>query len=306
MIRNSFALALLLALAGVASAQDAETSTEAVETSETETPSDVTPEATAEAGAAEGDDVDPTDPTQSGLLSDDQALTEEQLGREEVRSGTDPYEDPTRAYYFLGASYQHAFTPDFLMAPFLEDRTATNNPHFGLEFTYRKDGFDVITGINYRQFHVDGPFRANGDPEQDTEWIASDLSALMVTGTFLWGTDFNDMFSLQYGLGVGVGYVFGNIVRTEAYRNGSGDWAPCTGPNTPDPRFCEATGGHYNEEADTWFDGGSTPNFWFRFAPQIGVRFKPIKQIVVRVDGGFDLFSGFFVGGALSFGIGSN
>ena len=62
-------------------------------------------------------------------------------------------------------------------------------------------------------------------------------------------------------------------------------------------------GAHYGVQARQWFDGGSVPNLWFRLAPQISLRFKPIHQIVIRADVGFDLFSGIFVGGALQFGL---
>jgi hypothetical protein len=47
------------------------------------------------------------------------------------------------------------------------------------------------------------------------------------------------------------------------------------------------------------------PNVWFRFAPQLALRFKPIKQLMIRVIGGFDFGSvAPFVGGSLNFGFG--
>jgi hypothetical protein len=46
------------------------------------------------------------------------------------------------------------------------------------------------------------------------------------------------------------------------------------------------------------------PNLWFRAAlPHLALRFKPIRQMVIRVDGGFDVFSGFFVGGSVGVGL---
>ena len=55
--------------------------------------------------------------------------------------------------------------------------------------------------------------------------------------------------------------------------------------------------------AQKWFNGGSVPNLYFRFAvPNIALRIKPISQLLIRIDGGFDLFSGFFTGGSISYG----
>ena len=45
------------------------------------------------------------------------------------------------------------------------------------------------------------------------------------------------------------------------------------------------------------------PNVWFRIAPQLGFRIKPIKQLVINVNGGFDIVSGFFLGGSLNVGL---
>ena len=45
------------------------------------------------------------------------------------------------------------------------------------------------------------------------------------------------------------------------------------------------------------------PNLYFRFAvPHLALRIKPIHQLLIRVDLGFDLFSGFFTGAGISYG----
>jgi len=256
--------------------------------------------------------------TESGLLSDEQALAEERMGREEARSGTDPYEDPALNYYFLGFFYHHHFTPQFILNLFTDDSTAANNPALGLEFTYRKDEFDIVVRGWYQQYHVDGPFRAAGDPEEDVEIVVSDLQTAFVGATFLWGTQFNDIIGLQYGIGIGIGGVWGDVVRTEARpaqagEPGTNGFVACSGPNDMrNPRYCEDSmattdddrAGHYNFVASKWNDGGSVPLLWFRVAPQLSLRIKPIKQLLFRADVGFDLFSGFFVGGSVAYGFG--
>lgn len=261
--------------------------------------------------APPSDAIDTSDLEQSDRLGDEQVLAEERLGVEQARSGTDPYEDPTAPYYFLGVAYWHTFTPTFILNLFTDESTKTNNPGIGLQFTYRKDAFDIVASVYYQTYAVNGPFRGAGDEDTETEFIDSDLKMVAASVSFLWSTDFTDWFAIQYGIGLGVGGVFGDMIRTEAYPVGNG-WERCVGPSNPPNAYCDPTsvedgeeGGHFGARARRWTQGGSVPNVWFRASlPHLALRFKPIKQLMIRVDGGFDLFSGFFVGGSLNFGFG--
>ncbi len=211
-------------------------------------------------------------------------------------------ERPGCKYYFLGAMYRHTWTPGFILNLFTEDATKTNNVSFGLSFSYRKDGLSVVTDLYWQRFAVNGPFRGLNDPIEETEIIDSNLSAVMVGVTFLWSSNFSDVFAIEYGLGLGLGVVLGDMTRTEAYPSGDG-YAPCVAPGSPveGGRFCDgppaadgASGGHYGVVARKWTQGGSVPNVWLRLAPTLGVRIKPIRQLQFRLGGGFDIFSGFF------------
>ncbi len=276
--------------------------------------------------AIEDDDAeaDLANPEESGILSDEQVLAEEQLGgRPVVRSGTDPYEDPSQNYYFLGFFYNHHFTPDFIIELFTDAAPSANNPALGLEFTYRKDGFDIITRAWYQQFFAEGAFRGSGDDLTETEIIDSNLRTVFAGVDFMWSTEFNDIVSIQYGIGLGIGVVFGDLIRDEAFEtdrapdgfnNGTyGRYSRCNDVVDPVAEgWCDPTrvgdgmeGGHFNVKARNWTDGGSVPVVWFRAAlPRLALRIKPIKQLMFRVEGGFDLFSGFFVGGSVNVGLG--
>jgi hypothetical protein len=288
------------------------------------------PEQAAEQAGADGDQdgSDSGDPQDAelGRMSDEQALLEEQHGVEKEPSTLDPHEEPDEDYYFLGAFYRHTWTLDSVIEVFVDEAPKANNPGAGLEFTYRRGGFDIITRLYWQNAAVQGPFRADGDPQTDTEIIDSSLQTVMASVTFLWGTAFNDIVSLQYGMGLGVGVTLGDLNRTEAYPTSDG-WAKCDRAGDPeDPgSFCgpvneaedfrEATatkpksnldgadGEHYDINARRWTDGGSVPNFWFRAAPQLALRIKPIRQLMIRIDGGYDLFSGFFLGGTIAYGL---
>lgn len=243
----------------------------------------------------------------TGRLGDEQAVVSEQMGTEEFRDSTDPFEEPHQGYFFAGLFYRHIFVPEFLLNLFLDESEAASNPAFGAEVTYRKDNFDIIGSLWYASYAVNGPFRASGDPELDTEIIDSDLGILFLSASFLWSTPFNEIFALEYGVGLGLGLVLGQMHRTEAYRDGD-DWAACDQVGVPDGAYCDGPpardgedGGHYNVEARKWSDGGDVPNVvpWLAI-PQIALRIKPIKQLMIRIEGGFGL--GFFLGGAINYG----
>ena len=267
---------------------------------------DVAVEAVAEGEAddAEMAQADPGDPARSGLLSDEQVVAENELGVDEQRSSTDPFEDPAETYMFLGAFYRHTWTPGFMLNLFTDENTPTNNSAFGLQFTYRKDNFDIVTSVYYQGYAVDGPFRGSGDADTETEIINSELFGIMASVDLMWGTQFNDIVGIQYGFGLGLGALLGDLRRTEATPNGSGGWNACTSTSGG---YCDDFDGEPNSGftgiASKWFDGGSVPNLYFRLAvPNLAIRIKPIKQLLIRVDGGFDLFSGFFTGINASYG----
>ncbi|MEM9193919.1 MAG: hypothetical protein AAGF12_32385 [Myxococcota bacterium] len=274
-------------------------------------------DSTAEAGSgdAPAGDAPAEDPSDlaggsdpSVELTDQQALTAEQMGVEDTQSGTDPREDPNEGYMFLGLGLYAWIVPSFILELFTDEAPGAVNPFIGAEFTYRKDGFDIIGSVYWAGGFVEGPFRGSGDPLEDTEIIDSNLQAILLTARFMWSTDFNEYVSLQYGVGVGLGFVFGDLVRTEAYPDANNEFQPCEGPRTPNERYCDATsvgdgenGGHFGVKARNWGNGGNVPIVvpWL-YLPTIAVRIKPIKQMMIRVEGGVGL--GFFVGGNISYG----
>jgi hypothetical protein len=247
-------------------------------------------------------------------LSDEQALYEEGNRPAAARDSTDPYEDPGEGYYFLGAFYRHVVVPKFIQNLFVDGGATVSNPGFGVQFEYRKAGFSIVGSVWWQDFGFSGPFRESGDPDVNTEIIDSNWSSLFASASFLWSTAFNDMFAIEYGIDVGLGVVLGSGRRTEAYPGSDvGGYNRCRGPTDPRADYCAPTrsggatdpdgsdGEHYNVVARKWSDGGNVPNVvpWLGL-PHIALRFKPIRQLQIRVDGGF--FGGFWFGGSLSYG----
>jgi hypothetical protein len=230
----------------------------------------------------------------------------------------DPLAEPKDGKWYLGLFYRHTFTPNFILGLFLDEHTKANNPGTGFEATYSRDNLDISITAFWQRYNAYGPFRGSGDPLIDTEMIDSNLSMGAVGVNFLWTTAFNDKIALQYGLDLAIGMIFGSMTRTEAYQTTDssidgqkGGWAPCQEVGNPDPTFCNGPsvrdgeqGGHYGIKARRWTDGGSVPNVWFRAAlPHLALRFTPTEALRIRIDGGFDLFSGFFLGAAVAVGL---
>jgi hypothetical protein len=263
---------------------------------------------------SDGAVASPEEAAASTELSDEQHATEAEYGTgDDGRSSTDPFEDPHEGYYFVGAFYRHMIIPEFMLNLFLDEGSGSDFPAFGADVTYRKDGLDIIGSLWFARAEGQGAMRAVDDPLVDTEWVETDLWVVFLSGTFLWSTSFNDWFALEYGLGVGIGFVVGDVYRTEAYPGSDGDYVPCARPGDPaNPSYCETPGieppnqcqdgaGHYGCNEGKWSEGGDVPNIvpWLAI-PHLALRFKPIKQLMIRVEGGFGL--GFFAGASAAYG----
>jgi hypothetical protein len=273
----------------------------------------------------------PQNPEEPSLLGDEQALQEEQAPTETFRDSTDPYEDPKKHYLFVGAAWRYVRLPSFVLEWFLDSAPSlgTAGSFFG-EVGYRKDNFQVTGEVGWMNWNFKGPFQLSGDPVIDTEWLDAKLNFLMATAAVTWSTSFTDWFALEYGVEGGLAVVFGDMVRNEAYRQGGQwhkcpAWAPQDGLNNPlwpadmlpptaeqqqycDPPISEGgvipasnesdeIGAHYNVEAKHGIANKGIPHAVPVLGPRLSLRFKPIHQLVIRVDVPLPLMPFGFVGG---------
>ncbi len=239
------------------------------------------------------------------LLGDEQALQEERSPDERFRESTDPYEDPDKSYFFAGAAWRYVRLPAWVLETGLEaaPSVGTAGSFFG-EFAYRNDGFQVTASVGWLGWNFKGPFQLAGDPAEDTEWLDAKFNFLVGTAAITWSTAFTDWFALEYGLEVGLGAIFGDLIRNEAYRDANGKWRPCTSRADINPvataeerLFCEPPsrnnmtlppsvltneddelGAHYNVKAE------KVPPVLPVLGPRLSARFKPIHQLSLRVD----------------------
>jgi hypothetical protein len=104
-------------------------------------------------------------------------------------------------------------------------------------------------------------------------------------------------------MGAGLGIVWGPLKRNQAYKAADGSYQKCIAVGNPNPAYCGGDNDHYgNYEEPNWSNGGSKPMVFPWLAAQTGLRYKPHKKFVGRLDLGFGL-SGFFIGLGADYGL---
>ena len=112
-----------------------------------------------------------------------------------------------------------------------------------------------------------------GDPETDTEWLDTNWNLLLLTSTITWSTSFTDWMSLEYGLEAGVAFIFGDMIRTEAYIKAAAASPSAIAPGSPNPTYCalpiggatvtnaaNEDGEHYGVKAERGIANGGVPH----------------------------------------------
>ncbi|MEY4509135.1 MAG: hypothetical protein RLZZ450_1257 [Pseudomonadota bacterium] len=258
-------------------------------------------------------------PERETLLGDEQALEEERAPQERFRETTDPHEDPNQRLLFFGAGWRFSRVPTWMLGAYhVEAGPAVSTPaSFTAELAFRKNGFQVTPTVGFTKLNLKGPFQLKGDPIEDTEYLEGKFNFLNLTVALTWSTSFTDWFALEYGLEAGIGLLFGDLTRSEAYKDKSGAWHKCPAwasqsnslfnpdfPGTPtreqrtycDPPLgpsdeppprtnpSDEDGAQYGVKAKRGLFQGGVPNVIPILGPRLSLRFKPIHQVVLRID----------------------
>jgi len=253
----------------------------------------------------------------------DEAKGETPEAKEEVKpteppvaAGADkssPIEEPGKAYRFIGLRYRFILVPKFAMNFFGEGGRSVWIDNVGPEFSIRKDKFETIFSITYADFGMeDTIFRANGDPVEAWEMVRSEIWQIMLIADFLWSAEMSPEFSINYGLGAGLGLVFGDLFRSQLTPTGVAGatptsdpygWRKCLRSEAQPTGFCE-TGDPFEEDVEpTWANGGSQPIVFPWLAIQTGLRFKPHRNFAARLDVGIAAPGLFFFGLGADYGL---
>lgn len=202
------------------------------------------------------------------------------------------------ATWWLGPYVSGVLVPSFMLKLFLDASPSVFNPAFGATIAHRNpDGFTWVLGIGYAGYGFDGPFRASGDPELDTEYLQSSLGFVHVRGQLLWSAEISRTLSFEYGVGIDLGVVIGELKRTEAYRDAGGQYHPCVSPGIPDLAYCEPTmppglmTNKYNEEGAHYHvvEKRVPPVAAALMVPALALRFQPIDKLAIKLEASFGL-----------------
>ncbi len=225
---------------------------------------------------------------------------------------TPPADEPLR----FGRSQEHSVglrvwmfaVPSWMVGLFAsvnDSWSGATNVAIGPEYTNRRGNLDVVIGLQYTGLQAeDGYFHGSSEGDIATERVKSSLWALYANALFLWNVRPTDWFEFQYGAGVGLGYVGGNLYRNQVYRNPppAGPYQDCQAQGTPDGAYCDRANQHYGSYTEPYLtSGGSIPPVipWISL-PHLALHFRPHRHFDIRLDGGFALI-GFYGGAALHY-----
>lgn len=275
------------------------------------------PEGTGEADPAASPQSDPTPGTTdsgSGDIDDGdeaflQGTEQPEIAGPEEEQGIGREEPEGMRFWMVGLRYRMMMVPGWLLNLFFDFPGMTDNElggpfmlnqAVGVEFSTRRNNFSITGSVWWSgyfsiQTNRSGDSREflaieEGDPD-DPEFMESTMSVMFFTADFVYTFPILDWFGITLGGGLGMGVVFGDLIRTEAYLDG-GEYQKCVGEQNPDSQMCERRGG-----ADDGYYGTSDSRVW-PVVPWVnlivGLRFKPMRHFEINVDGGVGL--GFFWG----------
>jgi hypothetical protein len=266
-----------------------------------------------------------------GVLAPGRAFAQEEKKTEAKSVTTEPpaetwdikdvEEKPGKTYMFAGLRYRGNVIPAFMIHLFVDEGKTIYTNMVGAEFELRKDGFSLIPSLSFHELGTgDILFKEKGTKEIAGNYsiVNSSMKIIYAQADLLWSTKISKNVEFEYGAGFGLGVVFGELQNSWVKQGtGPGSLQSSTGLSFVRCPTVEAPGtgcnkaDHQNSDVDkvggytepTWLDGGSKPVVfpWISF-PQIGLRFKPIKNFVGRLGLGFAL-TGFWFGLSGQYGL---
>jgi len=244
-------------------------------------------------------------------------------------TSTDVFEKGGKSYYFIGARYRGTIIPQAFENLFVNGGKTFYSNTVGLEADIRKDNFSLIPAISYTSYGTGGNvlFLQKSEADIASNWsvVNSDLGAIYLTADLLWSVKVAQNVDFEYGFGVGLGVLFGSLQQNWVYQTSAntpgalpGDngvyYAPCPNVNTGPPPGSPGAGCSPSDHTSGpvkvngytdpfWTGGGSVPNIFPHISiPQLGFRFKFLKQLEGRFGVGFSI-TGFWFGFSANAGL---
>lgn len=212
--------------------------------------------------------------------------------------------------YYLGLRYRGLVIPEFVLDWFINGAQTIYANGIGPEFSIR-DGSAEYTLSAWVAFYAMDPSAIKGLQNEEEAWeiIESDLKSLYLTADFLWHHPLRPGLDLSYGASAGIGFIFGDLYRTQAYLTEGGtpgdpsDYRPCHALGQPSDIYCDDYNDHYGGFSEpSWSNGGAKPVLFPWLAGQLGLRYQAHPRVVTRLDIGLGL-SGILLGLAADYGL---
>jgi len=233
-------------------------------------------------------------------------------------------EDPNKTYYFVGLRYRGTVIPAFFEHLFVNDGATVYSNTIGIEGERRKDGQSMIGWIAFTEYGFGNTLfwqKNEADLPQNYSIVNSSLKSIYIGLDESWSMPINDQLAFEYGFGLGLGVVFGNLLNdwvTPAPGNVAGDPGAVKGSNGTYYVPCQAqsdgascmTSAHQNASVakvgnyveQNWLNGGPVPVIFPHIAiPQLALRYKPVPEFEARLSLGFSL-TGFWFGLSADYG----
>jgi len=225
----------------------------------------------------------------------------------EAEKANSPVEDPKTTYYFVGLRYRAHVVPQFMINLFGNGGTTVFANGVGPEFTVRKNDFEYVFSAWWTKYAFGWtPFKGSSDAENAWELVKSNIQVLYLTTDFNWTHQVSPAFGLNLGIGAGIGIVWGDLNRNQAYKSGN-NYYRC--PYQPPPGtsynngYCGSDNNHYGSYSEnSWASGGQKPIFFPWLGLGTGVRIKPHRNFMMRIDVGWGLIGPYF-GASGNYGI---
>jgi hypothetical protein len=269
----------------------------------------------------------PPEPTPSASASASAAPAEKAPPPAVAEPKEDPH-DPTELtnhkYYYIGLRYRGTIIPSFLM------NIGTNGGGqtlywngIGAEFDYRTDGFSRVISVMYQDFNTPSMLFLQGDSGTigNYSMVNSSLKAVFASVDLLWSMNINKTLDFEYGVGIGIGATFGDLVVNWVKIDPAGQLTDSTGRHFSPCTSADKTAGiegctpgtHKDSDANPKnpirvdnfkepgsFNGGNLPPVLpYLSIPQVGLRIHPVKEFEGRVSLGFSPYGFYFqLGGA--------
>ncbi len=247
----------------------------------------------------------------------------------------DVTEKDGQRYYFIGLRYRGQLIPQAFINIFVSGGASVYTNSIGLELDVRKDHFSLIPNITYTDYGTGNLLflQSGKDPSDVGNWsmVNSSLKVLYLGADFLWSVNFAKNFDFEYGLGFGLGVVFGTLVDNWVQAGKEGQSFTLNGqPGTALNGSAASYAGHYyvpctmvgppgsgcnaqdhqnatTNKVDNYTEPhgfNPVPTLFFNVSiPYIGVRIKPIKSFEGRLGIAFNIPNGIVFGFSGDYGL---